>query len=321
GMSQRRYISTEISVDTALNRLIREAGAEVGLFYTWLIPWVGDDAIVYGNPESLRAQIYPLRHDICVEDVEYMLSVLHNEGFIYWNQEDRQVLFHPDKFYKYQTPVQVHKRRTDHPTSPSTLKVAPTSKFQQPYRSAHSSGRHHQASASASASASALTSASPSPPPPPPPGTGESLSSLSPLPPNATVGLLEKFQAVWALCPKKDRVAENLIKSVLVKYDYLPLDVVRMDMLRVLDKFGKRRADIPSLWSKSIEWTAVAWQPDIPVDAIDYQSFQSKYQELVDASQAESDLVLAALQMELKLGQKQGQGQEQEQEQKQGQDA
>ena len=45
-MSRRRYLSTEVSLDTRINRLALEAGDFAALLYTWMIPHAEDDASI-----------------------------------------------------------------------------------------------------------------------------------------------------------------------------------------------------------------------------------------------------------------------------------
>jgi len=111
-MARRRYLSTEISIDKAVNRLAREHGDFAALLYTWMIPHAEDDATLTGDPEELMLSVVPGRRDKDVADVEAALAAMHDLGLIIWHREAKIVEFPPASFYKYQTYIARDKRRT-----------------------------------------------------------------------------------------------------------------------------------------------------------------------------------------------------------------
>jgi hypothetical protein len=110
-MSRRRYLSTEISIDTAVNRLARSAGDFAVMLYTWMIPHCDDDGIVHGDAEEIILQVIPGRRDKKIEDVTTALAAMQEHGLIEWDQEGRRVVFPAASFYKYQTYIKEDRRR------------------------------------------------------------------------------------------------------------------------------------------------------------------------------------------------------------------
>jgi hypothetical protein len=110
-MSRRRYLSTEISIDTAVNRLARSAGDFAVMLYTWMIPHCDDDGIVHGDAEEIILQVIPGRRDKKIEDVTTALTAMQEHGLIEWDQDERCVRFPAASFYKYQTYIKPERRR------------------------------------------------------------------------------------------------------------------------------------------------------------------------------------------------------------------
>lgn len=110
-MSRRRYLSTDISLDTKVNRLASEGGDFAALFYTWLIPHAGDDGIVHGNPEELLYMVTPGRRDKTPEHVVAILSAMENLGLILWDRDAHTLAFPYEPFYKYQSYIKGNRRR------------------------------------------------------------------------------------------------------------------------------------------------------------------------------------------------------------------
>ncbi len=110
-MSRRRYLSTDISIDTAVNRLARTAGDFAVMLYTWMIPHCDDDGIVHGDAEEIILQVIPGRRDKKIEDVTAALAAMQEQGLIEWDQEGRCARFPAGSFYKYQTYIKPERRR------------------------------------------------------------------------------------------------------------------------------------------------------------------------------------------------------------------
>lgn len=119
-MSRRRYISTDISRDAALNRLAVEAGDFVVLLYTWMIPHAGDDGVIRGTAEEIMYEVMPARRDKEAADIEAALCLLHDRGLIDWDPEARTVSFPAESFYKVQTYITDERKRraTNQPETP-----------------------------------------------------------------------------------------------------------------------------------------------------------------------------------------------------------
>lgn len=117
-MSRRRYLSTEISQDAAVNRLALEYGDFAVMLYTWLIPHAGDNGVVRGTAEEIMFQVVPGRRDKSPEDIEAALAGMHALGLIEWNAEARTVTFPSQSFYKHQSYIGRRNRRDDSPSPP-----------------------------------------------------------------------------------------------------------------------------------------------------------------------------------------------------------
>jgi hypothetical protein len=113
-VSRRRFISTDISTDTKVNKLAQHAGDFAALLYTWLIPHAADDARLPGDPEKLLLVVVPGRRDKTAEDVAAALQAMVDVGLIEWDGET--VNLPPTAFYKYQTYIPDGKRRGAHNT-------------------------------------------------------------------------------------------------------------------------------------------------------------------------------------------------------------
>jgi hypothetical protein len=112
-MARRRYVSTEISLDPALNRVARRSDF-AALLYTWMIPHAREDATITGDPEKLLMEVLPGRRDKDPQDVEDALAMLEAEGlFEMWSRVTNTIYFEPETFYRYQTVVQKQNRRTE----------------------------------------------------------------------------------------------------------------------------------------------------------------------------------------------------------------
>lgn len=122
-MSRRRYISTEISLDPEVNQLIEEYGLFAGLLYTWMIPHVGDDATLTGDPRKILLQVVPGVRSVTVQDVETALEGMVKYGLIVWDKEASLITF-PDSFYKYQSYIKEDKRSPHRATQRTSAQIS-----------------------------------------------------------------------------------------------------------------------------------------------------------------------------------------------------
>jgi hypothetical protein len=118
-MSRRRYVSTDISTDTQVNRLARTADDFAVMLYTWLIPHTDDEGIIYGDEEEIALQVIPGRRDKSLKDIVNALEAMEKLSLIAWDREGRRILFPVKSFYKYQTYIREERRR-DAPKPPPT---------------------------------------------------------------------------------------------------------------------------------------------------------------------------------------------------------
>lgn len=111
-MARRRYLSTEISIDKALNRLATEHGDFAALLYTWMIPHALDNTLIEADPEELLYIVMPRRRDVTVEQIEAALTAMDDLDLIIWDRAAEVIQFPPESFYKYQTYIPPAKRTT-----------------------------------------------------------------------------------------------------------------------------------------------------------------------------------------------------------------
>ncbi len=104
-MARHRSISTEISIDKALNHVSDQAA----LLYTWMIPHAGDDTVITGDPEELGMLVAPGRR-WSVEQISGFLEEMVGEELIEWDREAQRIWFPCESFYRHQTYISKEKR-------------------------------------------------------------------------------------------------------------------------------------------------------------------------------------------------------------------
>jgi hypothetical protein len=108
-MARRRYVSTEISVDTRVNRLAQSHGDFAALLYTWMIPHADDQGALTADPEQLLFTVLPGRRDKTVEDVALAILGMLELGLL---EGDGDVLRYPKSFHKYQSYIKEQRRES-----------------------------------------------------------------------------------------------------------------------------------------------------------------------------------------------------------------
>jgi hypothetical protein len=106
-MSRRRYISTVISIDRRLQSLSDSAA----LLYTWMIPHAEDDATLPSNAEELANIVVPNRKTWNTRKVALALEEMASAGLI--TTLNGTLYFPIVSFYRYQSSIPAHKRRTE----------------------------------------------------------------------------------------------------------------------------------------------------------------------------------------------------------------
>jgi hypothetical protein len=130
-MSRRRYLSTDVSVDRAVNRLAREHGDFAALLYTWMIPHAEDTAEIHGDIEEIIAKVIPMRRDIDEAQVEAALIAMSSLSLLKWDRNNQTIRFPAASFYKYQSYIPEAKRKTateEHSETPSAEECRKTPK-------------------------------------------------------------------------------------------------------------------------------------------------------------------------------------------------
>lgn len=123
-MSRRRYVSTEISTDKAVNRLATGHSDFAALLYTWLIPHAEDDATFDADPEELLMKVVPGRRDKEPEDIQRALDAMLAMRLIERCADARRLRFPPESFYKYQSYIKGD-RRGSTPAAPDAAPPTP----------------------------------------------------------------------------------------------------------------------------------------------------------------------------------------------------
>jgi hypothetical protein len=109
-MSRRRYVSTDISLDEAVDAVAQQSDF-AALLYTWMLPHVKDDATITGSAKRLLAEVLPHRRDKTVADIEAALEIIEGAGLFVWDRENDCILFDCDAFYRYQSYIKAENRR------------------------------------------------------------------------------------------------------------------------------------------------------------------------------------------------------------------
>ncbi len=158
-MSRRRYVSTDISLDPAVNRVSKRSDF-AALLYTWMIPHANDDATITGDPERLMMLVMPGRRDKDPKDIEAALGLLEAEGlFELWSRVTGTIYLWPATFYRYQTYIKPANRRTEAADAVEQRKTPQNTASLSPSHSpshSHSPTEESVSDADASASQSAL---------------------------------------------------------------------------------------------------------------------------------------------------------------------
>lgn len=108
-MARRRYISTEISIDKAVNKLAAEYGDFAALLYTWMIPHAEDTCLITADPFEIKNKVMPARTDKAEEDIQWAVDGMIKLGLV--KSDGKMLSFPPSSFYKYQTYIPEKKRR------------------------------------------------------------------------------------------------------------------------------------------------------------------------------------------------------------------
>lgn len=126
-MARRRYVSTEISVDTRVNRLAQSHGDFAALLYTWMIPHADDQGQLTADPEQLLFTVLPGRRDKTADDVALAILGMLELGLL---EADGDVLRYPKSFHKYQSYIKERRRESTQNSAEqrtSAQPVAPSS--------------------------------------------------------------------------------------------------------------------------------------------------------------------------------------------------
>jgi hypothetical protein len=102
-MANRRMLARNISTSVKVNRLTDFEA----LLYTWMIPWLDDYGQIEGEPEVIRAQIFPMRKTTD-RKIGAALGRMSDLGLIRWHLTDGKIVIQQTQFEDFQT--NLHKR-------------------------------------------------------------------------------------------------------------------------------------------------------------------------------------------------------------------
>lgn len=176
-MARHRKLSTSISVDPKVNKLISAHGEFAGLLYTWLIPHVEDNATMTGDIEEILMTVIPGIRNKEPDDVARALIGMTEVGLVAWDGDT--IYFPVESFYRHQNYVQQKNRRSEHhrktPQNAEEVRQTP------------------QNASSLSPSYSHSLSHSPS----------EAEEETEPKKPSLAVARCDRFDEFWAEYPRK----------------------------------------------------------------------------------------------------------------------
>ena len=105
-MARRRYISTDISIDSKINSLSDQSA----LLYTWALPHFADDCrLTPRNAAEVKMAIVPGR-DWTLADIQKLIEEIISTG-LWYTGDDGRFYVPSDSFYKYQTYINAANRR------------------------------------------------------------------------------------------------------------------------------------------------------------------------------------------------------------------
>ena len=109
-MARGRFVSKEVCIDKKVNEL-KDPWSMLG--FTWLITHADVDGRVYGDPELVKAMIFPRQKEITIEDVERFIRQWVDAGMIDWYEVDGEKFIQFLNFEKHQVGI----RRDKEPVS------------------------------------------------------------------------------------------------------------------------------------------------------------------------------------------------------------
>jgi hypothetical protein len=280
-MSRRRFISTRISTDTAINELATQSDF-AALLYTWMIPHALDDGIVYGDPETLLFTVIPGRRDKNIDDIVAALELIESvkaevrdsDGttrsvpLIRWDRRNNRVVFPSSTFYKYQTNIKGGSRRTgsgvDFPV------IVPMADQDDDHANDVVEISGNQRNTLYDTLDTKLNN------------NIFNLNNVDNITPQEAERA--KVERVLAIMPTRgSNNAQEIVKDAIRRYPYVPIGITVQAMRMVLDKYNKpehrNRTDWASLFAKQLEWQAKEYAPD--------QSPVLSYDELLQQREAE----------------------------------
>ncbi len=109
-MSRRRYISTQVSIDRAVNELAVKRGDFAALLYTWMIPHAADDCTVPADAGELLVTVVPWRRDKSEQDVQHAIDAMLELHLLERCEDPRWLRFPPESFYRYQSYIKLDRQ-------------------------------------------------------------------------------------------------------------------------------------------------------------------------------------------------------------------
>lgn len=107
-MARRRYISTEISIDSKIAKLAGIGGVLPVLLYTWMIPHAEDNGTITADPFEISLMVLPGFRQLTDEDISKAIDAIIEAGLMI--KLNGKLQFPLDNFYKYQSNLPKDKR-------------------------------------------------------------------------------------------------------------------------------------------------------------------------------------------------------------------
>ncbi|MCC6315684.1 MAG: hypothetical protein IT337_16930 [Thermomicrobiales bacterium] len=236
-MARRRYLSTKISTDTAVNKLAQQGGDFAALLYTWMIPHAGDDATLTGDPEELLLAVMPGRRDKTPEDIANALQMMVDLDLIEW--DGKTVTFPADAFYRHQSYIKDGPRRgannSAEQRTPEDNSANQRKSAQNPASLSFKSSSSFPSSSSSSPPTTTSTEVGDSPPTADQPKPKPTRSTKTPIPED----LVDQIPPeTWALLRAEQKLTDEQL---------------RFETSLMIDHFrgkGERRPDWVATWRK-----------------------------------------------------------------------
>jgi Ni/Co efflux regulator RcnB len=121
-LARRRYVSTDISIDSLLVKLQKNVGYFGPLLYTWMLPHAGDDCHITDDLDELKLMVIP-GFNVEPTEIEDAINAMVELGLL--RRDDGGLYFPPRSFYKHQSYIPEAKRWQETEAIPEDYRKSP----------------------------------------------------------------------------------------------------------------------------------------------------------------------------------------------------